>query len=237
MLVVYAEPLFSHTDYIVRNKDNDLEAFIRDDLEEYSNSQLIAAQGVTTWVYFDNRNFGSDEDIFEPLVNVFNQDGSAITGQKPEGAYYLTFDHDLEKLVTWEDLGEINSDHPQTVYDFVTYALEDCVNNGANEFMITFSSHGSGFDGFGGDENTRKRRNLGQANQDIVNALRLALDENLPEGSKFDVIGFDACLMQAFGAADDYKSVGSYFLASEEVEPGHGMYTSLDDDYAFSLLT
>jgi hypothetical protein len=237
MLVVYKEPSFSHSDYIVRNKDNNLEASIRVDLEEYSNSQLIAAQGVTTWVYFDNRNFGSDEDIFEPLVNVFNGDGSAITGQKPEGAYYLTYDHDLEKLVTREDLGEVNSDNPQTVYDFVTYALEDCVNNGANEFMITFNSHGSGFDGFGGDENTRKRRNLNQANQDIVNSLRLALDENLPEGSKFDVIGFDACLMQAFGAADDYKSVGTYFLASEEVEPGHGMYTSLDDDDAFSLLT
>lgn len=40
-----------------------------------------------------------------------------------------------------------------------------------------------------------------------------------------DVIGFDACLMQAVGAADDYKGVAKYILASEAVEPGHGTYT------------
>lgn len=214
--------MVSHTTYHFTQLDNDLESFIRDDLEEYSYSQMIATPSVTTWVYFDNRNFGSDEDIFEPLVNVFNADGSEVTGDKPEGAYYLTYDHGLGKLVTSEDLGEVNSDTAQTVYDFVYHALADCVSAGSNEFFVTFSSHGSGFDGFGGDENIRKQRRLGQANQNIVNALRLALDDNLPAGSKFDVIGFDACLMQAFGAADDYKSVGTYFLASEEVEPGHG---------------
>jgi len=44
----------------------------------------------------------------------------------------------------------------------------------------------------------------------------------LGEEYKFDVIGFDSCLMQSFDAADDYSSVGKYYLASEQVEPGHG---------------
>ena len=44
--------------------------------------------------------------------------------------------------------------------------------------------------------------------------------------SKLQVLGFDACLMQAVGAADDYFDVADYILASEAVEPGHGKFGS-----------
>lgn len=72
------------------------------------------------------------------------------------------------------------------------------------------------------DENGR--RNLLQTNQDVALAIRGALDATgAGDGSgMLDVIGFDACLMQAVGAADDYKGVAKYILASEAVEPGHG---------------
>jgi hypothetical protein len=102
--------------------------------------------------------------------------------------------------------------------------------------MIVFSSHGGGFEGFGTDDHPG--RLLYQTNSDIVGALRSALDSNLGEGSKFDVIGFDACLMQSFDAADDYSSVGQYYLASEQVEPGHGMSILVDvHNLSFLCLT
>jgi len=40
------------------------------------------------------------------------------------------------------------------------------------------------------------------------------------------VIGFDACLMQAVDAVDDFRSIIKYYLASEATEPGHGTYLS-----------
>ena len=201
--------------------DNNLEYFIGQDLDELSQSELIKTETLTTWVYFDHRNFGSDAyyEITTPWPFVFNKDGSPQTGDKPQGSFYFKQDHNQQKLVIEENLGELNSDLADTVENFVRTGLKDCKNQGAEEYMIIFSSHGGGFLGFGGDDHTRK---LLQTNYDIVRALRSALDDNLGEKSKFDVVGFDACLMQAFGAADDYMSVAKYILASEEVEPGHG---------------
>ena len=53
-------------------------------------------------------------------------------------------------------------------------------------------------------------------------ALKKALEDVNGAPDKFDVIGFDACLMSAVGSADEYHEVAKYLLASEPVEPGHG---------------
>jgi len=115
--------------------------------------------------------------------------------------------------------GEKNSDDPKTMSDFLITALTDCVNKGATEYVIVFASHGGGFYGFGGDENQRR---MSQSNSNIVDTLTFALKTVKGAPSKYDVIGFDSCLMQALGAADDYSSITKYYLASEAVEPGHG---------------
>jgi Clostripain family len=83
---------------------------------------------------------------------------------------------------------------------------------------------GGGFAGFGGDENAPevRHRKLLQTNQAIATAVRAALDSNPGGPTKLEVLGFDACLMQSLGAADDYQPVADYILASEAVEPGHG---------------
>eukprot|EP00526_Cylindrotheca_closterium_P004735 CAMPEP_0113607506 /NCGR_PEP_ID=MMETSP0017_2-20120614/3423_1 /TAXON_ID=2856 /ORGANISM="Cylindrotheca closterium" /LENGTH=783 /DNA_ID=CAMNT_0000516119 /DNA_START=44 /DNA_END=2395 /DNA_ORIENTATION=+ /assembly_acc=CAM_ASM_000147 len=203
--------------------DNDLEYFIRQDLEEYSNSAMIKDSTTRTWVFFDHRNFDTtpvEEEIAENLPFVYDSQGNALSSTKPDGSFYYTYDHTLQKLVVDSDIGETNSDVPKTVSDFATKALADCKQAGSTEYFIAFSSHGTGFEGFGGDENIRRRLEGVQTNSDIVSALRTSLDANGID--KFDMIGFDACLMMAYGALDDFKSVSKYFLASEEVEPGHG---------------
>ena len=43
-------------------------------------------------------------------------------------------------------------------------------------------------------------------------------------GLTFDVIGFDACLMQDIEIAKAFEPCADYFLASEEVEGGYGWY-------------
>ena len=132
--------------------------------------------------------------------------------------------------------GERNGDDVQTPYDFLLYALPDCVAKGATEYFMIFSSHGGGFQGFGGDENIPSAaveasrrgnpdfdgRKLVQPNQNIVNAIYYALQDVEGAPEVLDVVGFDACLMSAVGAIDEYRDIAKYVLASEAVEPGHG---------------
>lgn len=164
----------------------------------------------------------------EPLRNIYTADGSQLlsvanNGNKEEGSSYFTFRHDLQKMVQERLLdggNEINSDNPKTITDFLKVALASCVANNSNEFMLAFSSHGAGYGGFGGDDNTRRR--LTTSNANVKGAIQAALSSVAGAPSKLDVLGFDACLMQGFGAIDDYHSITKYYLASEAVEPGHG---------------
>lgn len=135
----------------------------------------------------------------------------------------MTWDHDLDLMVVDVTLDtEQNGDDPQTVIDFVTHALTDCVARGTTEYFVAFSSHGAGWGGFGGDDNTFRRRSLSQTNLNLANALRQSLAAVAGAPAIFDVLGFDACLMSAVGALDDFDTVAKYLLASEATEPGHG---------------
>lgn len=79
-----------------------------------------------------------------------------------------------------------------------------------------------GFAGFGGDDNTQRR--LIQSNQALSTAISTALQNVDGAPDKVNVLGFDACLMNDFGALDEYREVADYVLASEAVVPGHGTW-------------
>ena len=150
--------------------------------------------------------------------NTVDSFGNALTSSFT-GSRYITYDPSLGRMrVDTELAGEQNSDTPSSIQNFLQRALADCLPNGYDSLMAVFSSHGGGFAGYGGDENGRK---LLQTNAAIASGIRSALS-NAGGPSKLEVIGFDACLMQAVGAADDYKDIADYLLASEAVEPGHG---------------
>lgn len=136
----------------------------------------------------------------------------------------MTWDHDLDLMVVDTTLAtEQNGDDPQTVIDFVTHALTDCVARGTTEYFVAFSSHGGGWGGFGGDDNTRRgRRSLTQTNMNLAKALEESLAAVDGAPAIFDVLGFDACLMSAVGALDEFHTTAKYLLASEATEPGHG---------------
>jgi hypothetical protein len=225
--------------------DNNLEVSIRNDLFELTKSSAVQDPSVVTWVYFDARNLGTDRDIPEPLQNVFNADGTPLTAPKFEDSRYFTYNHTQGKMVIDTILiGEQDSDRPATVSAFVTQALTDCVAKGATEYMMIFSSHGGGFEGFGGDEHQRRnrRRGLGlQPNLSILTALQGSLAAVPGAPAKLDVLGFDACLMQSADALDEYREVTKYYLASEATEPSHGkpqhlftVLTHLNHNYCFS---
>ena len=180
-------PLFS-------SLDNNLEYFIREDNYELTQSDVIKDSSLTTWIYFDHRNYGSGEDIFDQLENVYNSAGGELTGQKPEGSQYLTWSHPLQKMIVERNLvGEQNGDDLNVVYNFFVTALTDCVAKGSTEYMAVFSSHGGGFYGFGGDDNIARK--LTQVNDNIVTALSAALEDvpGAPDRSR------ETCLLPVRG--------------------------------------
>ena len=205
--------------------DNNLEYFLRQDLVELIESTGIQDESLNTWVYFDGRDRNSKNDYYisSPLEQVWTRDGSEPLSAKYSGSQYLNYRHDLQKMVVDQQLGELDSDHPQALYDFMVHAMTNCLssdNNQSNEFMLVLSSHGTGFFGYGGDDNERRR--LVQSNANIANAIATALGtvEGAPE--QLDVLGFDACLMSSVLALEEYKDAAKYVLASEATEPGHG---------------
>jgi hypothetical protein len=226
--------IFSHRipRFLSYAADNNLEKYIRNDNYELTQSAAIVDPSLTTWVYFDARNFNDQEAVIrvyedgntvftEPLQNVYNADGTPLT-LKESGSSYMTWDHNLGKMIVERTLeGEVNSDSPYTVFNYLVVALTDCVAKGATEFMFVMASHGMGYMGFGGDDNIR-RRHLTQENAIVAGAIYAALNDVEGAPEQLDVLGFDACLMAAVGALDDFTPITKYYLASEAVEPGAG---------------
>lgn len=204
--------------------DNDLETFLQADLSEITKSSFTQSLSTTTWIYHDGLDSGDPYYTGDTLVDVYNSDGTVLTESFTSGRY-LNWDHDLGKMVVNTTFSsELNSDSSAVLQAFIAYALTDCIAQGKSEFFLVLSSHGAGFEGFGGDiDNVRRlRRKLTQATASIVSAIQGALSSVSGAPSQLDVLGFDACLMQAMDALDDFAGITRYYLASEAVEPGHG---------------
>ncbi|MCR5596082.1 MAG: hypothetical protein K6G12_09550 [Lachnospiraceae bacterium] len=113
-----------------------------------------------------------------------------------------------------EDLGDTNMMEENTLEDFLSWSGEEYPAKDARS-MLLFWDHGGGTGGgFGMDE-------LHEEDSISVSDIQKALKGS---GQFYDLIGFDACLMQTAEIADALSPYGTYMLASEEREPGYGWY-------------
>jgi hypothetical protein len=118
-----------------------------------------------------------------------------------------------------QDLGEVNMADPAVLADFISWGVRTYPGQ---RYFLDFWDHGGGWRGFGWDDSTitggsgAQNLTLARLNTGIQNGLAAA------GIAKFDIIGFDACLMATVEVANALKGYASYLLASEEVEPGHG---------------
>ncbi len=117
----------------------------------------------------------------------------------------------LQCLVKDDGTGAMTD--PNTLSSFIRWAAK---NYPANRNMLVFWDHGGGsISGYGYDE---KNSRAGSMNLTGVNK---ALADG---GVKFDMIGFDCCLMATAENALMCADYGDYMVASEETEPGVGWY-------------
>jgi len=131
--------------------------------------------------------------------------------------YLITQDNDLEHITSpvVESVGEVDTGSPQTLIDFVTWAVQ---NYPAQKYALLMSDHGGGWTGGFSDMSAASYSDL--SIPEIVSSI-----EQIRQNTgidKFEMIGFDACLMgqiEVFGSLYPYSN---YMVASEEVEPGYG---------------
>lgn len=113
-----------------------------------------------------------------------------------------------------ESIGEADMGDPQTLVEFATWAIQ---NYPAKKYALILSDHGGGWTGGFTDKSAP---NSGLSIPDMITAL-----EQIRQNTgidKFELIGFDACLMaqiEVFGSLYPYSN---YLVASEEIIPGYG---------------
>ncbi len=118
------------------------------------------------------------------------------------------------------NLGNRSMGKQSTLQDFLVWGVK---NYPAKKYAVIFWDHGAGAKGFGYDENNG-RNDPTLSIKEINGALKAA---TVASKQKFELIGFDACLMANIETATGIKDYASYMVASEELEPGHGWdYTS-----------
>jgi hypothetical protein len=181
--------------------DNDLEPFALGDLQEMAT--VGSAAGVRIVAQVDR----SPQYTSDPVLGTANW-----TGAKR----FLVNSGSLQELAT---AGAIDSAASANLADFIQWGVKAYP---ATRYMLVLWDHGGAWRGFGVDETSSSIMK--------VPAIATGVGDGLVAAgiARFDIIGFDACLMASLEVAEAVKTYGSYLLASEESEPGHGWdYASL----------
>ncbi|WP_296226143.1 clostripain-related cysteine peptidase [Ralstonia sp. UBA689] len=191
-----------------------------------------AAQGTTLMVYMVGSDLESNPDLRagtrnlnEMLkaaaaanVNVVIETGGANVADATTivKTWRSVKRHALKngQLQALADIGAQNMGASQTLTDFITWAAKSYP---AANYRLVLWDHGAGWKGFGLDENqtTQNSMTVPQMTAGVDGGARAA-------GIRFDVIGFDACLMATAEVEAALAPDADYLLASEELEPGSG---------------
>ena len=131
--------------------------------------------------------------------------------------FLVTQDDDLSAIGSEEldDLGEVDSGAPETLTDFMVWAM---TNYPAKKYALIMSDHGAGWMGGWNDDAPDEGSTLSV--DEIDQAIGAALAETGVEQLEF--MGFDACLMSQVEALSGIAPYARYAVASEEVEPAMG---------------
>lgn len=153
--------------------------------------------------------------------------------------YHITQDNDLDTINSElvADLGEQNMADPQTLIDFVTWSIQTYP---AQRYALILSDHGMGWIGGWSDPNPG---NPGPDGLEITSGGDLLLLNEIDDAlgtirqqtgiERFDIVGFDACLMGHLEVAVAIAPHADIMVASQEVEPAMGWaYAAFLDELA-----
>lgn len=113
-----------------------------------------------------------------------------------------------------EALGEVDMGDPAALTDFIVWGAQ---NYPAQHYLVVIGSHGSGWRGLGPDEgNDDSMLTLPEIDAALADArAQLGIE-------RFDIVGFDACLMGVADVAVTLQDHADYVLFAQEVIPSNG---------------
>ncbi|MBR6400524.1 MAG: clostripain [Firmicutes bacterium] len=207
------EPVFQHN-----------EISINDKRESYTQFEGNKAE-TTLMIYMIGSDLETDDgsasnDLEEILaadtsgINITLQTGGTKKWHNPYIKSGVTQRHLIKdgKISLMEDMGNTSMVEPDTLSDFIKWSAK-CYP--ADRYMLVLWNHGGGSAlGFGVDE-------YHEDEMLELSEIGKALNES---DVKFDIVGFDACLMGTLETAYMLEPYADYLIASEEVEPGTGWY-------------
>lgn len=117
------------------------------------------------------------------------------------------------EAVELDDHGVLNLGDPDTLAEFIETTV---ASHAADHYALVLWDHGAGWIGIGPDESHNDLLEVAEIQQGISDGIERADIDGL------DLIGIDACAMATYEVATALEGLGSYFVASEELEPGHG---------------
>jgi hypothetical protein len=121
-----------------------------------------------------------------------------------------------------EYLDEVDMGDPQSLTDFLVWGVQ---NYPAEHYMVVIGSHGAGWRGIGPDEGG------GDSILELTEIDAAFGEARAQLGiEKFDIVGFDACLMAVIDVAVTLETHADYVLFSQEVIPSNGW------EYANSII-
>jgi len=107
---------------------------------------------------------------------------------------------------------EVDMAEKETLKEFLDFVKTNYINKEKyDKKILIFWDHGNAYLGYGLNDLTNRELSV----NDLAEALAVS-------NIKWDLIGFDACLMGNLEVAAYMKNFAHYMLASEETEPGHG---------------
>lgn len=157
---------------------------------------------------------GSDEDVnIVVLVDrsaEYSAAPAANLGDFTSTKLLLVEEGEFTEVV---DYGEANTGDPQNLAFFLDTAIGMFP---ADRYALSLWDHGGGWTSFGYDDSAGTSFDL----REIVGGVRAGLEAAGVD--RLDLLGFDACLMAAYEVQTALAPYADYFVASEELEPGHG---------------
>jgi len=191
--------------------DNSLSDYIMDDVLEMADVGSTTELNIVVLLDlgFDRRAYFDNTTREKTGVNVADYERAVLADNQPAQLYYVEAEF-LDELGT-EAAGiepEPNMGKSSTLQKFISYGVS---NFPAQHTALFMGNHGLSFKGFMFDDYSNDHLTPSE--------MRTAL---ATVGHKFDIIGFDACLMSSMSMVYEASQFCDYVIASELTEPGNG---------------
>ncbi len=174
--------------------DNNLEPFAISDLNEMESVNLPGNVNVVTLV---------------DRIGGYDSSNGNWTGTKQGAVVHDSNTGTVTSFSSFSNLGELNTGNGTTLTNFINWAADGYESE---HYALVVWDHGGGLSGVAWDDTSNDHL----APTELVTAI------NNSTVDRFDLVGFDACLMGMVEQAWDLRGLTDVVVASEELIPGDG---------------